>query len=741
MVTTSSSSSQTGSKDTNVRVVARIRPLSAKEIQAGSHETIRKLDGNGATQLVQVNGADNEKRWFELDAVCDGTSTQAAVYEQSGAQQAICQDLFAGFNTSILAYGQTGAGKTHTMGTAAAATSGDDSDTTLDENAGIIPRACADLFQSIREKCDKAVVTLSYLELYNEQIRDLFSDDPKPDPRKLKIRETPDGAVQVVGCVERKVKNPAEIGAAMEEAGKRRVVAATAMNATSSRSHAICTLRIKGILKDDGIKFASKLQLVDLAGSERIKKTGAQGARQTEGININKSLLVLGQVVSALSSPASASRKPPYRDSKLTRLLQDSLGGNSRTILLACVSPAHVNLDETTNTLRYASSARRITNKVRQNVASVESSSARQIATLQKENTKLNSKVEDLEATVRKLRIQLLEEQAKNRKRPTTPTLSQSNYTASTAAMSDDDCDFDEETSLGEATNQKFVKKTPSATKVPQQINFTQDGEKEDSPEEKDDESVSSAPKTADQLAMEPMLLDLSNHKLMVVQLKERLDTFELLEAQNEELHRKLAEVRAEADTARMAATYLSDIVDELRDIKQSDIEKKKQELQMTSKEKRWVSFVHSMLENFRINAADLSTQFELDIIRTLENLKVSEEGSTSPPSSPKKFSGIPSIPTISEAPASPSKRAIAMRSSATNNAVPSQDELLRMALESPRSPRRRLSITSFSSLLWKPTSDSGHCGNNNNKILGWTECTTKFQQKIRRIERMIAAE
>jgi len=322
-------SNSNNSKGANVRVVARIRPLSAKEIGVGSHETIRRLDGNGSTQLVQVNGADKEKRWFELDAVCDGTSTQADVYEQSGAQQAIRRDLFAGYNTSILAYGQTGAGKTHTMGTAAVVTSSesiDNSDPTLDGNAGIIPRACADLFRSIREKCDRAVVTLSYLEIHNEQIRDLFNDDANADPKKLKIRETPDGAVQVEGCVERRVKSPADIGAAMEEAGKRRVVAATAMNATSSRSHAICTLRIRGVLKDGGTKFASKLQLVDLAGSERIKKTGAQGTRQTEGININKSLLVLGQVVSALSSPTSASRKPPYRDSKLTRLLQGECG-------------------------------------------------------------------------------------------------------------------------------------------------------------------------------------------------------------------------------------------------------------------------------------------------------------------------------------------------------------------------------------------------------------------------------
>ena len=401
------------------------------------------------------------------------------------------------------------------------------------------------------------------------------------------------------------------------------------------------------------------------------------------------------------------------------------------------MSPAHVNLDETANTLRYAASARRITNKVRQNVASTESSSAKQISSLQKENITLNSKVEDLETTVRKLRLQLLEEQSRNSKRPTTPTLSQSNYTASTATMSDDD--YDEEPSLGEATNNDPVKERSSSSrsKVPEQIKFA-----EQSPAEKDDESVSSAPKTAEQQLMDPVLLDLSNHKLMVAQLKERLDSFEALEAQNDELYRKLAEVRAEADTARMAATYLSDIVDELRDIKQGEIEKKKKELQMTFKEKRWVSFVQVMLENFGTSAAELSSEFEVDVIRKLENLKVGEEGTSSPSASPTKLSGLPSNPAIKEAaPGSPPQRNIGgRRGSLPQNAVPSQDELLRMAMESPRSPRRRLSMTTFSSLLWKPATDSGN-GSTSSKNLGWKEYTTKFHQKIRRMERMIAAE
>jgi hypothetical protein len=336
------------------------------------------------------------------------------------------------------------------MGTAASRNDGG-----LEETAGIIPRACQDLFQSIQEKCvdGKATVTLSYLELYNEKIRDLFAVDRNSKASQdLRIRETPGGSVEVAGCVEKIVNNPTEIGAAMEEAGQRRVVAATAMNATSSRSHAICTLRIRGTLKDDDEnqpanntrkRFSSMLTLVDLAGSERIKKTGAQGARQTEGININKSLLVLGQVVSALSQGSGPrARKPPYRDSKLTRLLQDSLGGNSRTIMVACVSPAHVNLEETTNTLRYAASARRITNRARQNVAVTSTLSPHQVAALQKENITLQEQMAQLQEAMAMMQQELQQartELASHEKRsPPSRTVSHA-HTASTSGLSEDD--------------------------------------------------------------------------------------------------------------------------------------------------------------------------------------------------------------------------------------------------------------------------------------------------------------
>ncbi|KAL3911416.1 MAG: hypothetical protein SGILL_007291, partial [Bacillariaceae sp.] len=293
---------QTAPSSSNVRVVARIRPLAQYEIENGSKRivkampTLENLSKNKENdippqiptepEVLQVQPENADKRWFELDAVLDGDCTQRDVYYKSGAQRAVTEDIFRGFNCTILAYGQTGAGKTFTMGTA----SGNDSSDT----DGINPRACADLFAQIDERCDgNAQVELSYLEIYNEEIRDLMVTNGEGGD--LKIRETLNGEVYVSGLSSRSVESPKEIGRFMEEASQRRVTASTKMNAVSSRSHAICVLRVKGVL-EDSTKFTAKLTLVDLAGSERIKKTQASGKRAAEGININKGLFVLGQV-------------------------------------------------------------------------------------------------------------------------------------------------------------------------------------------------------------------------------------------------------------------------------------------------------------------------------------------------------------------------------------------------------------------------------------------------------------
>ena len=415
----------------HVRVVARIRPLSLSEQERGAKETITAMqEQNGSTscnepELIETNGG-GSKRWFELDAVLDPFTTQEEVYEKSGASNAVCNDIFNGYNATILAYGQTGSGKTHTMGTAVRGDGG----VQVKEADGMIPRACIDLFQSVQQKCDgNARVELSYLEIYNEEIRDLLV--LHDNHGSLKIRETLNGEVYVSGLTYKEVTCPQDVGKYMEQASQKRVVASTAMNAVSSRSHAICTLRISGVVESHSEidKFTSKLTLVDLAGeinqselylclvhvllvdqlqltshfdkgSERIKKTGAQGNRRQEGISINKGLFVLGQVVSALSDSRS-SRKPPYRESKLTRLLQDSLGGNSRTIMVACISPAGLNFDESINTLRWATSARKIKSSATRNI--VKNISPEEAAALRRENQLLKNEVAELQETVKRL--------------------------------------------------------------------------------------------------------------------------------------------------------------------------------------------------------------------------------------------------------------------------------------------------------------------------------------------------
>jgi len=377
------------------------------------HGCTECISSNPATRetrsaVVEAQTTSGGKRCFELDALFGKSSTQDEVYDQSGAKEAVCESIF-GYNCTILSYGQTGSGKSFTMGSAVAVAPSLE----LDEHAGIIPRACWDLFQQIDEKCDgDTEVKLSYLEIYNETLRDLLSSDSYDE--HLRIRETLHGQVYVSGLSSHTVTSPQEVVMLMKEASSRRVVASTSLNECSSRSHAICVLRVTGLAEtgDGGTeKFSSNLTFVDLAGSERMRKTGNHADRLKEGIHINKSLFALGQVMSALAEQ----RKPPYRDSKLTRLLADSLGGNSRTILVACVSPASANIEESLNTLRYAMSARNIKNSVTRNIeqslTSEESARSHQrkelklqLQTAQTENERLREQVQVLQESLQRER-------------------------------------------------------------------------------------------------------------------------------------------------------------------------------------------------------------------------------------------------------------------------------------------------------------------------------------------------
>ena len=231
---------------------------------------------------------------------------------------------------------------------------------------GVIPRSVRDIFSHIAEKPDtEFLVKVSFMELYNEQLFDLLSPKTRREDTLVDIREDGNKGIKIPGLTESAITSVGETMALLEKASEGRVTAATAMNARSSRSHAIFTLGIEAKPKADPKSvMVSKFHLVDLAGSERQKKTKANGVRLKEGININMGLLSLGNVISALGDEnRGATTHIPYRDSKLTRLLQDSLGGNSHTLMIACVSPADSNLEETVTTLRYADRARKIKNK------------------------------------------------------------------------------------------------------------------------------------------------------------------------------------------------------------------------------------------------------------------------------------------------------------------------------------------------------------------------------------------
>jgi len=266
----------------------------------------------------------------------------------------------------VFAYGQTGSGKTYTMGSTFLGDS-------QDMPRGVIPHTIRVLHELLetKRKNKKVSLKVSFIELHKEAIQDLLTH-PDEAQKQCFVREFPGGNVTVSGATEFEVQTPLEMLECLERGTLYRTTASTGMNKRSSRSHAIFTITVAQTpinLPDsidsqgeDGALIA-KLNLVDLAGSERVKKTNAQGLRLEEGIHINKGLLALGNVISALGGENRVGGHVPYRNSKLTRLLQDSLGGNSRTVMVACVSPADINFDETLNTLKYANRARNIKNK------------------------------------------------------------------------------------------------------------------------------------------------------------------------------------------------------------------------------------------------------------------------------------------------------------------------------------------------------------------------------------------
>ncbi|CAG4977423.1 unnamed protein product [Parnassius apollo] len=364
--------------ESSVRVAVRIRPQTPAEVVEGCGVCARAGGeaGDGGIAL-------GSERAFTFDYAFEPSATQEAVYET--CVRKLVEAALDGYNATVLAYGQTGSGKTYTMG------SGWEGEGDGDEfRRGIIPRAIRDLFAGAEQRAEAAraqgnlppefSVQAQFIELYNEDIVDLL--DPAKDPfakGALRITEDGCGGVRVVGASMRAVRGVHDALGALHAGALARTTAATNMNSSSSRSHAVFTLllRQRRLATDQDTvdrdaeadtpeqyeTLTAKFHFVDLAGSERLKRTGATGERAREGISINCGLLALGNVISALGDKSRKVLHVPYRDSKLTRLLQDSLGGNSNTVMIACVSPSDRDFMETLNTLKYANRARNIKNR------------------------------------------------------------------------------------------------------------------------------------------------------------------------------------------------------------------------------------------------------------------------------------------------------------------------------------------------------------------------------------------
>jgi kinesin family protein 18/19 len=349
----------------NILVCVRCRPISRREVENSNVETIKILNNKMIVVIdpIEYNGHEevfknrSREQHYAFDFAFDRNSTQQEVYDNSS--KFLIQGVIQGFNATVLAYGATGAGKTYTMlGTG--------------KEPGIMVRSLGDLFSlisSMKEKDFK--VKLSYVEVYNENLRDLLGNG-----ENLDLREDPTKGSVIVGLKEIEVIDSTQVFELLLKGNKNRSTESTNMNETSSRSHAVLQILVesKSSTSSKGEFSSAKFILVDLAGSERAANTQNTGLRLIEGANINKSLLSLGNCINALVEISNGSTKSfiPWRDSKLTRILKDSLGGNSRIVMIANISPGIIALEDTLNTLKYANRAKNIKTNVKRNVLDVD---------------------------------------------------------------------------------------------------------------------------------------------------------------------------------------------------------------------------------------------------------------------------------------------------------------------------------------------------------------------------------
>ncbi|XP_028641686.1 kinesin-like protein KIF19 [Grammomys surdaster] len=351
------------SKDQQLMVALRVRPISVAELEEGATLIAHKVDEQMVVLMDPMEDPDDilrahrsREKSYLFDVAFDFTATQEMVYQAT--TKSLIEGVISGYNATVFAYGPTGCGKTYTMlGT--------------DHEPGIYVRTLNDLFRAIEETSNdmEYEVSMSYLEIYNEMIRDLLN----PALGYLELREDSKGVIQVAGITEVSTINAKEIMQLLMKGNRQRTQEPTAANQTSSRSHAVLQVavrqrsRVKNILQE---VRQGRLFMIDLAGSERASQTQNRGQRMKEGAHINRSLLALGNCINALSDKGG-NKYINYRDSKLTRLLKDSLGGNSRTVMIAHISPASTAFEESRNTLTYAGRAKNIRTRVKQNLLNV----------------------------------------------------------------------------------------------------------------------------------------------------------------------------------------------------------------------------------------------------------------------------------------------------------------------------------------------------------------------------------
>ncbi|KAH7320020.1 P-loop containing nucleoside triphosphate hydrolase protein [Stachybotrys elegans] len=349
---------EVGGEETNINVVVRCRGRNDREIKENSAVVVNTDGIKGENVKLHMGANALNNKTYNFDRVYSPAADQTVVFDDT--VKPILEEMLAGYNCTIFAYGQTGTGKTYTM-------SGDMTNTMgmMSDEAGIIPRVLQQLFNKLEIDDREHAVKCSFIELYNEELRDLLSVD---ESAKLRIYDDASrrghSSTIVQGMEEKHIKTAAEGIKVLQDGSLKRQVAATKCNDLSSRSHTVFTITayVKKTNENgvDDFVNAGKLNLVDLAGSENIQRSGAENKRAAEAGLINKSLLTLGRVINALVDHSS---HIPYRESKLTRLLQDSLGGRTKTCIIATISPAKANLEETISTLEYAFRAKNIRNK------------------------------------------------------------------------------------------------------------------------------------------------------------------------------------------------------------------------------------------------------------------------------------------------------------------------------------------------------------------------------------------